>query len=120
MASHSPSSQTAGCGGSLLALRLHGDERAPPARAMEGDLAPDRRENRVVLAHADIVAGVELGAALAQDDIAGKHDLAPEAFHAQAPAGAVASVAGTAARFLMGHRCCSLLGLGRFRRGGLL
>src|SRR6516165_1937109 len=102
MASHSPSSKTRDAG-VQLALRLHGDEGAPAGSAVEGDLAADRREDGVILAHAGVGAGMELGAALAQDDVARQHDLAAEALHAQALAGAVAPVAGTAACLLMCH-----------------
>src|SRR5215472_468057 len=107
MASHSPSSKTRDAG-VRLALRLHGDEGAPAAGAVEGDLAADRREDGVILAYAGVGAGMKLGAALAQDDVARQHDLAAEALHAQALAGAVAPVAGTAACFLMCHGSCSL------------
>ena len=45
----------------------------PTARALDGELhgAVDLCEQRVILADADIVAGVELGATLAHDDAAG-------------------------------------------------
>ena len=62
--------------------------------------AVDQREQRVVAAHADIGARVELGAALAHDDVAGDHDLAAELLDAEAPAVGVAPVARGAARFL--------------------
>ena len=51
------------------------------------------REERVVFAHADVRAGVELGAALAQDDIAGKDTLTAEFLHTQALALGVAPIA---------------------------
>src|SRR6185369_6181728 len=97
MASHSPSSKPDD--GVGLGLRLHGDEGASAGGAMEGDLALDRREDGVILAHADIAAGMKLGAALAQDDIAGDHVLTAVALHAEPPAGAIAPVAGTTACF---------------------
>src|SRR5439155_27327755 len=61
------------------------------------------RAQRVVAAHADPVAGMELGAALAHDDVAGNHDLAAELLDAEPPAGAVAAVARGAACLLMRH-----------------
>src|SRR5215831_11904308 len=71
-----------------LPLGLHGDDGAPARGAVEGDLALDRREDGVVLAHAGVGAGMELGAALAEDDVARHDDLPAEALHAQASAGA--------------------------------
>jgi hypothetical protein len=41
----------------------------------------------MVRAHADVGAGMEGGAALAHEDVAGRHDLAAEALHAQPLAG---------------------------------
>src|SRR4051812_34952124 len=65
----------------------------------------------MVLAQADIVARVPLGAALAHDDVAGAHGLAAELLDAEALAFTVAAVAGRAACFLMCH-----VELLRFRR----
>src|SRR5436190_4461335 len=62
-----------------------------------------KREQRVVAAHADTLAGMKLGAALAHDDVAGDHDLAAEFLDAEPPAGAVAAVAGRAACLFMRH-----------------
>ena len=42
----------------------------------ELDLAVDEREQRVVLADADVDAGMDRGAALADDDAAGANQLA--------------------------------------------
>ena len=106
-----PLIRTLGCRG-RLALRLsgnfhgggfHRDEGAPAGGAVEGDLALDGGEDRMILANADIAAGMIFGAALAQDDIARHDDRAAEFLHAEALAGAVAPVAGTAACFLMCH-----------------
>src|SRR5204862_7513929 len=55
----------------------------------------------VILAQADVVAWVPLGAALAHNDVAGAHILAAELLHAEALALTVAAVAGRAACFLM-------------------
>ena len=43
---------------------------------MEGNAAFAEREKRVILAHADILAGIDLGAALADDDVAADDDFA--------------------------------------------
>src|SRR5207237_1733612 len=60
-------------------------------------------EQGVVRADADIDAGMELGAALANDDVAGDDCFRAELLDAEALAGRVAAVAGRAACFLMGH-----------------
>src|SRR5690348_18503442 len=57
----------------------------------------------MVLADADVVAGVPLGAALTHDDVAGEDSLSAELLHAGALALTVAAVAGRAACFLMCH-----------------
>src|SRR5690606_21012241 len=64
-------------------------------------------EEGVVAAHADVVAGPELGAALTHEDVAGDHGFAAELLHAEAAARGVAPVARGAARFLVSH--CALL-----------
>ena len=60
-------------------------------------------EQGLVLAQADGFAGVELGAQLAHQDVAGLDHLAAVALHAEALAVAVASVAGRALRFCVCH-----------------
>src|ERR1041385_6345234 len=107
MASHSPFVETNA--GVRLALRLHRDFGAAFRALMEADLAVYRGEDGVILAESDIAARVIFCAALAQDDIARQHILAAVALDAEAPAGAVAPVARTAACFLVCHGCCSLL-----------
>src|SRR5687768_17067064 len=70
---------------------------------LEGGAAGHQRENRVVAAEADVVAGAPLGAALADDDVARDDELAAEFFHAEAFSGGIAAVPGRAACFLMSH-----------------
>src|SRR5690606_35188486 len=67
-------------------LRLDGDRGAAVAGGMERHRAFDQREQRVVLADADIAAGMPFGAALADDDVAGDDALAAELLHAEAAA----------------------------------
>ena len=76
------------------------DDVDDPATATgaELDRAGDEREQRVVAAAADAVAGVEVGAALADDDLAGVDDLAAEALDAEALGVGVATVAGARTR----------------------
>src|SRR2546430_17206511 len=60
-------------------------------------------EERVVLAHADIVSGQDLGAALPDDDRAGFDASARVFLDAEPLAGAVSSVAGGTRAFLVCH-----------------
>src|SRR3954447_24551742 len=69
----------------------------------ERDLAVGKRKKSMILAQADVVARVPLGAALTHDDVAGANTLAAELLHAEALALTVAAVAGRAACFLMCH-----------------
>src|SRR5215472_11180784 len=80
-------------------------DRLAVARASHGiaDLAVDEREQRVVTAGADVLAGVELGAALANDDRAGRHRLAAEHLDAEHLRLRVAAVARRAAAFFLCH-----------------
>src|SRR5947199_6156317 len=71
------------CRGLLRACRYHRHVGAPLVAGAELHLAVRRGEQRVVLAHADILAGVEFGATLAHDDVAGGNRLAAKHLHAQ-------------------------------------
>src|SRR6185369_12523280 len=82
---------------------LHRDEGATAGGGVEGDLAVGLGEQGMVLADADIGAGMELGAALADQHVARDHELIAEPLHAQALAGGIAAVARAAACFLMCH-----------------
>src|SRR5690606_1561965 len=73
--------------------------------------AGDRREQRVVAAAADVGAGVELGAPLPNEDLAGVDDLAAEALHTEALRGGVAPVPRRGGALLVSHGGLSLLGL---------
>src|SRR5690606_17943734 len=59
--------------------------------------------NGVILAQADAGAGVPLGAALADDDVAGDDSFATELLHAETTASGITTVAGCAACFLVCH-----------------
>src|SRR5512134_2997174 len=65
----------------------------------ETDAAVDQSEQRVILAGADVRAGVELGAALAHDHRAGRHYLTAEGLHAEHLGLGVTAVPGGAAAF---------------------
>src|SRR5438132_2155433 len=78
------------------------DEAAAPAGA-ELDLAGGGGEERVVAAPADIVAGVELGAPLTDDDRASGHGGAVEDLHAEPLGRGVTAVAGGTGTLLLRH-----------------
>src|SRR6185436_17930793 len=69
----------------------------------EGNHAVRGGEQGVVAADADVGAGVHLGAALADQDVAGQYLLAAEALHAEALAVRIAAVARRTACFLVCH-----------------
>src|SRR6185312_14786236 len=73
--------------------RLNRDMDAVARLAGERHLAVDQREDRVVAPQADILPRVPLGAALADQDVAGGHRLAAELLDAEAPPFGVAAVA---------------------------
>src|SRR5580704_5325013 len=64
--------------GGLRRQRRDRDEGAAVGAGAVGDRALDLGEEGVVAAHVDMLAGVVLGAALADDDVAGDDDLAAE------------------------------------------
>src|SRR5687768_14137067 len=74
--------------------RLHRNVGAAAAAVLEIHAAVGLGEQSMVLADADIGAGVELGAALADQDVAGEHFFRAELLDAEAPAGGIATVAG--------------------------
>src|SRR5690606_25323874 len=83
---------------------VHADPLAPLAHGLELDVAVHQRVQRVVLAHADVLARVHLGAPLAHDDVARRHQLAAVALYAQPLALAVTAVLGAAAALLGGEQ----------------
>src|SRR5205823_5116282 len=83
--------------------RHYRDEGPAADPLLELDGALVEREKGVVAPHADPVTRVELGAALAHDDVAGDDDLATVFLDAEPASGAVAAVARRAARFFVCH-----------------
>jgi hypothetical protein len=69
------------------------------------ELYPSRfqREERIVPAAADIVAGMELGSPLTDDDFARIDQFAAKPFHSEPLCVAVAAVSGTTRTFFMCH-----------------
>jgi hypothetical protein len=88
-----------------LACASGGDDVDDAAAASLGELeeALGLGEQRVVLAHADALAGLEARAALAHDDLAARDDLAGEHLDPQHLGVGVAAVAGGAEALLMRH-----------------
>ena len=91
--------------GCSLRHRHHRYEDAAFGLRTELHATVDEREQRVILAQADIAAGMPFGAALARQDVAGDHVLAAENLDSQALAVGVAAVARGAACFLVSHGC---------------
>ena len=73
----------------------------------ELDRAGLEGEQRVVTATADVGAGVEVGAALTDDDLAGEDLLAAEPLHAEALCVGVTTVTGGACALFVCHVCVS-------------
>src|SRR5690606_28129909 len=92
----------------LLGGGHHVDDLAA-ALAAELDGAGRESEQGVVPAAPDVGAGVEVGAALADEDLAGVDLLAAEALHAETLRVRVTTVAGGACALLVCHVCLSAL-----------
>src|SRR5919201_2166500 len=86
---------------SLFRWRYRDDAAA--AAGLELHRAGALGVDRVVLADAHAVAGVEARAALADDDLAAGHGLAGEHLHAEALRRGVAAVAARAPALLISH-----------------
>src|ERR1700722_13999282 len=71
--------------------------------ALELHLPVDQREDRVVATQANVVARLPLGAALAEDDVAGDHRLTTELFDAEQPPRGITTVARRATCFFVCH-----------------
>src|SRR5512139_4020732 len=97
-------------------LRHHRDDAAIAAglRVLHGALG--LREEREVLAHPDVLAGVEERADLADQDVAGNDVLRAVDLHATALTLRVAAVAAGALSLFVSHGCFSLK-RGRTSRG---
>src|SRR3954471_20142707 len=87
---------------------------------LEAHVSVHQGEQRVVLAHADVGAGMELGAALAHDDGTGADEFAAEGLDAQHLRLGIAPVSRGAAAFFLCHFSCSLAGNGTDLQFGVL
>src|SRR5512144_653530 len=94
----------------LLASTIAGLLRGYDVHDLAAALGPelhgpgDEREQRVVTTAADAAAGVEPGAALADEDLPGVDDLPAEPLHAEPLGLGVASVAARRGALLVCHR----------------
>ena len=89
-----------------LEIRTLGVNAYLPAQfvlPLEPHIAVNRREERVIAADADVVSGVDMRAALPNEDASRRHVMPGEAFDSEPFADAVTSVAGTAAALFMSH-----------------
>lgn len=82
---------------------VDGGEPAAVAAVGEDDAAADFGEEGVVRAAADVGAGLDTGAALADDDGAASDELAGEGFDAEALGVGIATVCGAASTFFVCH-----------------
>ena len=87
----------------VLVIAFGGNNVHAMAAFVEHDLAIREREQGPVAPGADVAAGDELGAALADDDATGRDELPAKSFYAQSLANAVAPVTDAALTFLMCH-----------------
>ena len=71
---------------------------------VENHLAVGQREECPIAAGADIFAGDELGAALADENAAGADNMPAKFLHAESFADAVATITDAALTFLMCHK----------------
>lgn len=74
----------------------------------EVDGAGDLGEQGMILAHADIIAGMDLRAALADNDTTGRDQLAAVALYPQSFGIRITTISGTATCFFMCHGKLSL------------
>ena len=70
---------------------------------IKADFTFHERVDRVVTTDPNVLARVPLGAALAEDNVAGNHFLAAELLHSAALALAIATVLDATLSFFMGH-----------------
>ena len=84
-------------------LGLLGGDVHATTFAVEEYATINKGEDGVVAAHAHVLAGVELGATLTNDDVTGDYGLTTELLNAEALAAGIATVANGTLTFLMCH-----------------
>ena len=99
----------------LLLHSIDADLFAGLAKAFKLHFAVHERKERVVGAFADVVARMDVGAALLDKNVAGKHELTVCAFHAESFGFGITAVTGGTHTFFMRekldvhfkHCCCT-------------
>ena len=86
-----------------LLLSVNGALTAILALALELDGTVNQSEQGVIAADADIDAGMDVGASLANQDVAGQNELTVGTLHAQSLGLGVTAVLGGAAALLVGE-----------------
>jgi hypothetical protein len=76
----------------IICRRLDGHKHTATSLLCEADVAINQREDRVIRANANILAGVEFGSTLANDDVARYDQLAAKFLDTETPASGVATV----------------------------
>ena len=79
------------------------DTQSSAPTSAEVDAAVGKGKQGMVLAHADIGAGMNFGTALAHQDVAGKNALAAEPLHAETAPIRIAAITRRAACLLVSH-----------------
>ena len=85
----------------FLLLGVHGALPAILTLALELDMTVDQSEQGVVSADADIDAGMDMRASLANQDVAGQNELTVSALHAQSLRLGITTVLSRTAALLM-------------------
>jgi hypothetical protein len=85
-------------------FRVDTDPFAIAGKRLKGDISRCCRENREVATHADILSWMEFGSALSNDDVSRNNVFTAKAFHTEAFAFAIATIAAGTATLLVRHR----------------
>ena len=88
----------------LVSVRVNGNLFSVFAHTLEFHGAVDEGEQRIVLASADVVAGMILGAALTHENVACQHELPVRALGTESLRRAFTSVVGRTGTFLMSEQ----------------
>ena len=89
--------------GDLSFYRENGDEGFAFTLLLEFDDAVTKSIKSVILAHADVLAGIVLRAALANDDVTSNGGLSTEKFHSESFTSGLTTVLGTTNAFFVCH-----------------
>jgi hypothetical protein len=93
----------------MLLLSVNADPLSIIPERFELDLAVDQRINRIVFTHTDIVAGMDLGPSLPDNDGSCQDLFAPISLDTESLSGTVPAVARAASALFMSHLTSPLL-----------